>query len=275
MTTTSPASPPRQTPNRPSSAEVGGVVIGGDYQGLGIVRSLGRRGIPVCILDDERSISRYSRYATHVQHVPGLRSDEELVAALLALRDRFGLEGWVVYATRDENVAGLSRNKALLREHFRIPTAGWRSIEFAWDKRNTYSLARELGIPIPQTSWPETLDGFAGPFPVALKPAIKEHFFYETKAKAWPAETLGELRELHARASAFVPRGELMLQELIPGDGASQLAYCALFESGRPRASMVVERRRQHPPQFGRASTHVVVVDNAPEIEEFATRFLS
>ena len=38
----------------------GAVVIGGDYQGLGIVRSLGRQGIPICILDDEHSISRYS-----------------------------------------------------------------------------------------------------------------------------------------------------------------------------------------------------------------------
>jgi D-aspartate ligase len=30
---------------------------------LGIVRSLGRRGIPVWILDDELSIGRFSRYA--------------------------------------------------------------------------------------------------------------------------------------------------------------------------------------------------------------------
>ena len=32
---------------------VGAVVIGGDYQGLGIVRSLGRQGVPVCVVDDE------------------------------------------------------------------------------------------------------------------------------------------------------------------------------------------------------------------------------
>jgi heterodisulfide reductase subunit A-like polyferredoxin len=37
---------------------VGALVIGGDYQGLGIVRSLGRQGIPVCVVDDELSISR-------------------------------------------------------------------------------------------------------------------------------------------------------------------------------------------------------------------------
>jgi D-aspartate ligase len=41
----------------------GAVVLGGDYQGLGIVRSLGRHGIPTLIVDDERSIARASRYA--------------------------------------------------------------------------------------------------------------------------------------------------------------------------------------------------------------------
>ena len=30
----------------------GAVVIGGDFNGLGIVRSLGRQGIPVCVIDD-------------------------------------------------------------------------------------------------------------------------------------------------------------------------------------------------------------------------------
>ena len=51
-----------------SHQPVGAVVVGGDYQGLGIVRSLGRHKVPVCIIDDEYSISRFSKYATHVVH---------------------------------------------------------------------------------------------------------------------------------------------------------------------------------------------------------------
>ena len=41
----------------PVNATVGAIVVGGDYQGLGIVRSLGSRGIPICVVDDEHSIS--------------------------------------------------------------------------------------------------------------------------------------------------------------------------------------------------------------------------
>ena len=40
----------------------GAVVLGGDYRGLGIVRSLGRNGVPVCVVrnsgDIQASLSR-------------------------------------------------------------------------------------------------------------------------------------------------------------------------------------------------------------------------
>ena len=91
------------------SDQVGAVVVGGDYQGLGIARSLGRRGIPVCVIDDERSISRYSRYTTYAVRVASLRTEEECVDALLDVGKRLKLDGWVLYPTREETVAAFSR----------------------------------------------------------------------------------------------------------------------------------------------------------------------
>src|SRR5271157_4589880 len=88
---------------------VGALVIGGDYQGLGIVRSLGRRQIPVCVIDDETSIARFSRYATHAVSVPNLREEKLTVDAILTIGRRLGLGGWVLYPTRDETVAALAR----------------------------------------------------------------------------------------------------------------------------------------------------------------------
>src|SRR5579864_3675937 len=92
----------------------GAVVIGGDYQGLGIVRSLGRRGIPVCVIDDELSISRFSRYATSGFHVPDLRNADGTVETLMDLGQRLHLAGWVLFPTRDELVAALSRHRSTL-----------------------------------------------------------------------------------------------------------------------------------------------------------------
>src|SRR5271169_1760281 len=256
---------------------VGAVVIGGDYQGLGIVRSLGRQGVPVCVVDDELSISRYSRYCTKFVKLANLHDERVAVDSLLELGKRLGLDGWVLYPTREELVAALSRYRSELSEVFRVPTPDWESVKWAWDKRNTYRLAQKLGIPTPITHNPESidelaeLDSLAPPF--AIKPAIKEHFFYATKAKAWRANSHSELRSLFQTASELAGPGEIMVQELIPGGGSQQFSYCAFFRNGEAVGKMVVRRRRQHPLQFGRASTYVETVD-IPILEELSERFL-
>jgi D-aspartate ligase len=256
---------------------VGAVVVGGDYQGLGIARSLGRRGVPVCIVDDELSISRFSRYCTHFVKLPNLRDEHIAVEALIGIANRLSLQGWVLYPTREELVAAFSRNRSRLNNSFRVPTPEWNSVQWAWDKRNTYRLARELGIPTPATYYPQNIDqlkeleGVAPPF--AIKPSIKENFVYTTKAKAWRANNHEELTTLFQMASEIVGPGEVMVQELIPGGGAQQFAYCAFFRGGKPVGKMVVCRRRQHPLQFGRASTFVETVD-IPLLEDLSERFL-
>jgi D-aspartate ligase len=264
-------------PVRFADKTVGAVVLGGDYQGLGIVRSLGSKGVPICVIDDELSISRYSRYCGHFVKVPHLREGRVVVDRLLELASQFGLQGWVLYPTREELVAAISRYRDELSEVFRVPTPEWECVKWAWDKRNTYHLARELGISIPATHYLENigqlaaLDGCMGPF--ALKPAIKEHFFYATKAKAWRANSHAELRMLYEKASKLAGDGEIMVQELIPGGGEQQFSYCAFFRGGEALGKMVVRRRRQHPLEFGRASTYVETIDE-PLIEEFSERFL-
>lgn len=260
---------------RPSD-KTGAVIIGGDYQGLGIVRSLGRMGIPVCVIDDEYSIARFSRYTTYAAHIGDLRNPERSVEALLELGHRLDLHGWVLFPTRDEIVAALSMYRAALCDMFQVPTPDWRTIQFVWDKRKTYSLAMELGIPIPRTWFVEAesdLDQIDGSFPVALKPAIKEHFFYATKAKAWRANSRTALIELYRRATALAGPGEILVQDVVPGDGKHQFAYCAFFKNGNALGSMTALRRRQHPHEFGRASTYVETVE-VPELEGPSKRFL-
>jgi predicted ATP-grasp superfamily ATP-dependent carboligase len=254
----------------------GAIVIGGDYQGLGIVRSLGRKGVPICILDDEYSISQYSRYATYGIRVPDLRNEGNLVETLLFLGRKLGLNGWVIFPTRDELVATLSRHKAALSEVFRVPTPAWETVKWVWNKRNTYRLAHELEIPIPETWSPDTfsdLDAITTPFPLALKPGVKDQFLLATKAKAWRADNPVQLRELFARAIKLTRPGELLIQDLIPGDGKNQYAYCAFFKDGKAVGSVVSQRLRQHPREFGRASTYVETVE-LPILESLSERFL-
>lgn len=255
----------------------GAVVIGGDYQGLGIVRSLGRHGVPVCVVDDERSIARFSRHTTINVRVPNLRDENSSISALMDLGKAIDLKGWVLYPTRDELVAALSRHREKLSEIYRVPNSDWQTTQWIWDKRNTYRLAEELQIPIPRTWIPlsvEDVDKIDGPFPLALKPGIKEHFFYATQAKAWRANSKAELRELYLQASAVAGDGEILIQDIIPGDGTHQFAFCAFYKEGNSVGKMVVRRRRQHPHDFGRASTYVETID-MPALESLSERFLN
>lgn len=257
-------------------AQPGAVIIGGDHQGLGIARSLGRRGIPIVVVDDEASVSRHSRYVTHFFKWRDLRTEEGTVAGLLALSERHPVHEWVVFPTREETVAALSRQRDRLAEYFRIPTPPWDVTSQAWDKRNTYRAAAEAGVPVPR-SWTlrteADLELIDGQPPFAVKPAIKEHFLYATGCKAWRADSQAELADRFAAASAVVGTEEVIVQELIPGGGECQLSYCAFFKDGEAVASMTANRLRQHPMEFGRASTFVRTIDD-PELAAMSERFL-
>jgi predicted ATP-grasp superfamily ATP-dependent carboligase len=189
---------------------------------------------------------------------------------------RLDLQGWVLYPTREETVALVAAHRGELATKFRVPTPPLSSVEAAWDKRRTYRLAEELGIPVPRCWFPSgeaDLDEVDLSTPVVVKPAIKENFFYATGAKAWRADDRTQLRDAYRRATAVVRPDEVIVQELIAGGGDAQLAYCALFKDHEALATMTVRRHRQHPSDFGRASTFVETID-LPELEELALRFL-
>ncbi|HEV2395493.1 MAG TPA: hypothetical protein VGS27_00945 [Candidatus Sulfotelmatobacter sp.] len=255
---------------------VGAVVVGGEHPGLGIARSLGRRGIPVCVIDDQYSISQFSKYVSRVIRVKDLRDENQTVESVLEIGRQLDLKGWILYPTRDETVAAFSRNRERLSEIFRVTTPVWDCAKWAWDKKNTYEKAEALGIPVPRTFNPKCeadLTPLFGRLPLALKPAVKENFFYATGAKAWRAETSDQLVDVFRRAAKQIRPEEILIQEIIPGDGLCQYSYCAFFRDGAAQSTLVARRIRQHPREFGRAATYVETVDS-PEVEELSARFL-
>ncbi len=255
---------------------IGALVVGGEHPGLGIARSLGRRGIPVYVIDDQLSVASASRYVTRFIRVKELREERKTIDALLEVGERFGLRNWVLFPTRDETVAAISRYRTELAAVFRVPTPHWETVKWAWDKKNTYDLAGRLGIPCPQTYKPETeadLEAWHSKLPLAIKPAVKENFFYATGDKAWRAETIDDLHKMYREAARKIDPRHILIQQIIPGDGRHQVSYCAFFRDGQAHGSLVARRARQHPREFGRAATYVESID-LPLIEELSERFL-
>lgn len=254
----------------------GALVVGGDHPGLGVVRSLGRRGIPVYVVDDQPCISKYSRYADRVIRVDDILDQRKTVDAVLEVGRRFGLKNWVLIPTRDETVAAFSRCRDELAEVYRVTSGAWESVQWAWDKAKTYELAESLGIPYPKTfilKSKDELPSLYARLPLALKPAVKENFFYATGAKAWRANSPEELRDWYDKAAQHIDPKEILIQEIIPGNGSEQYSYCAFYRNGRPHSTLTARRIRQHPREFGRAATYVETVE-APEVERLSEQFL-
>ncbi len=256
--------------------QIGALVVGGDHPGLAVARSLGRRGIPVYILEEQLSVSEWSRYVSRVVRVGDIRGERATVDAVMEVGHRFGLKGWVLYPTRDEHVAAFSHFRKELSEFFRVTTPVWETIQWAWNKKNSYDLAEKLGIPVPKT-WTVRdsgeLQALYGHLPLAIKPSVKERFFYATGAKAWRTNTPEELHHFFNKASRQINAQEILIQEIIPGDGRQQYSFCALCRNGRVHSSLSARRLRQHPREFGRAATYVETLD-MPMIEELSERFL-
>jgi predicted ATP-grasp superfamily ATP-dependent carboligase len=66
----------------------------------------------------------------------------------------------------------------------------------------------------------------------------------------------------------------VVVQELVPGGGAQQYSYAAVWNDGVPVASLIARRTRQFPVDFGFTSTFVETVDD-PGIKKDAERLLA
>jgi D-aspartate ligase len=138
-------------------------------------------------------------------------------------------------------------------------------------------LALKQGVPVPWTCNPKSIEELAAlgiEFPVVLKPAISTHLSAVTKKTAYRANNLKELLATYQKMAAIMDPAEILVQELIPGRAENLYSYFGFFKCGKPSAGYSARRSRQHPMEFGRASTFAFTV-NLPELEEWATKLLS
>jgi len=255
----------------------GALIIGGNLNGLSIVRSLGRRGVPVWVVTTPNArLASYSRYTQRTLVWPN--EDCELQAAhLLDLASQFHLDGWVLFPTSDESAALLAKFRQVLSQRFRVSTPEWEILRWAFDKRLSYKLAAEEKVDYPWTVYPETekdLELNACKFPAILKPATHSVVSRFTADKAWPVTNRNELIERYREARALIPPDQILVQELIPGGGEAQFSYAALCSDGEPIASLTARRTRQYPIDFGYSSSFVETLD-VPEIVDPSRRLLA
>jgi D-aspartate ligase len=254
----------------------GALVTGASYRALAVVRSLGRRGVPVRVVrSDEHVLARTSRYAEGRLSWPA--DADARVAYLRELAERERLRDWVLIPTHDEEAALIARHRDELACSYRVTTPAWETLRRAYDKRLTYTLGASAGLDQPWTIFPDgepALDQADGRFPVVVKPAFKSSSNRLTMDKAWRADDPETLRRLYRHACALVDPRIVMVQQHVAGNGDSQLSFAALCSDGEVAASLCARRLRQYPMDFGRASSHVETIED-PALERDAMRLLA
>jgi D-aspartate ligase len=183
----------------------------------------------------------------------------------------------VIYANNDSVVRILAKHRDRLKNYYRVPTPDWEVIQNVYNKKNSYQLAESIGIPIPRTYYPKNMSEIEElilNYPVVIKPATRDFFFARFRKKAILVRNSDELRQNYRVISQVIPSSEIMIQEFIPAGPKNLYSFCPFFKDGKAVASIMARRARQHPMDFGQATTYAEVVI-IPELEEYGTRFLS
>ena len=243
------------------------IVLSGHTMGLGVARALGMMGIPVVLFHhDKRDMAHKSKYvARSIRTVSPEHDEQGFIEELLAYGAREG--GGILMPSSDESTVALAHHKESLAEHFTVACPDWSVVKRFIEKKHTYALASELGIPAPRTYSPtscEEIREYARQLdmPCLVKPSQSHLFYTRFKRKMFPVDTVDELLEVYDKAANAGL--EVMVQEYIPGDDCQGVNYNSYFWEGRSIVEFTARKVRNAPPYYG--SPRVVISEQVPEI---------
>ncbi len=237
------------------------------HGGLAAIRSLGRVGVPVyAITEDRFTPAALSRYCARsfVAPTTGNESDDALRG--LMLRVTRALPGpTVALPTDDESAVFLAEHAREFAPTLLMPDVPATLPRLLSSKRGLRDLCLAHGFPTPRTTFPESLadvEAFAAEatFPVVCKNVEP---FVRLRAPAVPGTTFVRDRDaLLALAREWPPRCKVTLQEFVPGDVAEDWVFHGYFDHNSACvAGFTGVKHRSWPPHAG-VTAFARIVDN-------------
>src|SRR3954454_5024607 len=252
------------------------IVASGSTHALGVVRGLGRRGVPVNVVSyDRRDIATSSRLVRDVIRAPHPDNDEAQFVKVL-LEAAYRCPGSLLIPASDAALGAVARHKANLEDAGLIVAIdGAEVTETLLNKAKTFALARSAGVPGPATFAPADEDDVrrfcaSAEFPAVLKPELS-HIYRELVGVKWTRVDSAE-EALRAYAVARSLSLEVVLQELIPGDEQCGAVYNSYFWNGEPLVEFTSRKIRNSPPETG--SPSAVVSEWIPDVDGPGRRLL-
>ncbi len=230
------------------------VLYSGNATGIGLLRSLGRHGVPLWAMDpNPDSVVLRSRYA-HGSICADTHYDEEgFLRDLLAVGRQLPQRA-LLLPSNDDYVDMLPRHRDVLDEWFILQQPSPERMRALGDKEQQFRAAWRAGVDTPTTAFvsgPDDLETAADkvPFPAILKPSVPLAFRRRTGAKVITVRTRDDLAAAYERARDY---GTLLLQEFVPGGDDELYNYGSYLNArSEPLAQFTRLKIRQHPRTFG------------------------
>jgi len=199
------------------------VLRSGHHGGLGIVRSLGRLGVPVYCVDADWWEGAFSSRYCRGRFLLKIESDppEESIARLLKIGQELGGRP-ILIPTTDEAAIWVADHAAALESGYLFPHRDASLVHTLCNKGLMQDLARRSGVPTAQAVVPRSkadVESFLATaiFPLMVKATGGDSMRLRAGGTKFVVHTPKELLELYAKAEdRRAPN--LIIQEFIPGE---------------------------------------------------------
>ncbi len=253
------------------------VVLDMGVNALGVIRSLGRRGVPVFGLSFiEPGVALRSKYCTVVDRRGVIPSELEYLSCLQSLCRRLPSPP-VLFPTSDETLNVLSRYEEELSAISRYVLPERRTLYQILNKDETHRLAEGCGVRVPATWLPTSIDQLTAlapdlKYPILFKPLNHYNVYLPGLAKNLRFNSEDNLLAFFTARPDLVYQG--VFQEIIHGGDGHILVCAAYFDrDSQPLAIYTGRKIRQLQPDFG--VTSFGVSEELPVIAEMTVCLLS
>lgn len=258
------------------------IVKFGDYPlhhgGVGAIRSLGRLGVPMYAITEDRctpaAASRYLRKA-FVWPTTGAEEPGRLVEGLLRIGRAIG-RPTVLVPTDEEAAVLIAEHRDALGARFLVPRVERGLPRRLASKQGLHELCVEHGIPSPTAAFPQSYDDVVAFADKALFPVVaknREAFVRRTSPAVHGTTRIATREGLLTLARDWGERPGVILQEYLPREQAEDWIVHAYFDAdSTPLAMFTGVKVRSWPPHAG-MTANAYVVDN-PELADLAARFI-
>jgi len=229
--------------------QVPAIIVGDFLSAYGVIRGLAKNNVPLYAVSTKGTgLALGSRYIQGSVVLDPSSSD--FISDLNQWSEQnVGSRAVIVVAGEDECLEVLSKNLESLREGLEVTFPDWASVKLVREKKCTYELAQELGIPVPVTHYItnqselETILESQHCYPLFMKAENSSALLSKFGVKGAVCVNREEVLENYTKYEGF--GGELLLQEMLPGDREIiKTVLLSLNKNSEPTGLLINEKKR-------------------------------